>query len=185
MKVSNKTMLRFAVICLFLGFALPVHAQALKGFDTDTPIEITADALEVLQKDEKAIFKGNVIAKQGKLQLNAAQMTVHYRNANKTANAQGVSKIEVVGDVFLSTPDESARSKQGLYDVDKNKITLLGDVVLSRGENVVKGEHLQYDLVTGRSQIVGGATATTGGAGGEKAPKGRVRGLFVPEKKDN
>jgi lipopolysaccharide export system protein LptA len=55
--------------------------------------------------------------------------------------------------------------------------------VLTRGENVVKGEVLEYDLVTGKSQIVG-AGVTTGGSDGnaEGGKKGRVRGLFVPGK---
>ena len=170
------------LLTVFLPFS--VGAQSLKGFNTDTPIEITANALEVLQQEEKAMFKGEVVATQGKLQLTSDVMIVHYRSADKKGDAQAVSKIEVDGNVFLSTPDESARSHHGTYNVDGNMITLKGDVVLTRGENVVKGAVLEYDLTTGRSQIVGdkgGVAASTSEDGGST---GRVRGLFVPEKKE-
>lgn len=163
------------------SIALPALAQQL-ALDVKKPIEINADSLEVLQKEQKAIFAGNVIATQDKLRLNADVMRVHYRanKGNRQESEQAVSRIEVEGNVFLDTQEETARSKEGVYDVDKNTITLMGNVVLTRGENVVKGENLEYDLVTGRSKVIGsgGISASTTTTGSKP---GRVRGLFVPE----
>ena len=162
---------------------IPLSAAAQEGLKLDNtqPIEITSDALEVLQQNQQAVFKGNVLAVQGKMKLSASEMKVYYRKPEEKGNAQGVSKIEVVGNVFLATPEESAKSQTGIYDVDSNKIYLKGNVVLTRGENVVKGDNLEYDLTTGRSQIVGSSVTT--GANGEGGKKGRVRGLFLPKSK--
>lgn len=173
----------FRYVC-FLAVLLPFATSAQDSVkrDTEKPVEITADALEVLQKEQQAIFKGNVVATQGDMRLSAETMKVFYRTGEQAkGDAQAVSKIEVQGNVFLATPDESARGKSGLYNVDDKKITLKEDVVLTRGENVVKGQVLEYDLVTGRSRIVGAGEVGSTSKEGDGGKKGRVRGLFVPQ----
>lgn len=156
-------------------------AQDMK-MDSRQPIEITADSLEVMQQEQMAEFSGNVVAVQGNIRIASDRMKVFYRSGDEAkGDAQAVSRIEVHGNVFISSPTETARGKQGIYDVDANHLTLMGDVVLTRGENVVKGETLKYDLTSGKSQIVGSGDTAGGSAGNaEGGKKGRVRGLFVP-----
>lgn len=142
------------------------------------PIEITADELEVRQPDQVAVFKGNVLAIQGDLNLKSDKMTVYYRPGEEQKEGQeSVSKIEVEGNVFLSSPTETARGAKGVYDVDANEIRLLGGVVLTRAENILKGEALVYNMTTGKSVLT-----NAGKAAGSGKPD-RVRALFVPNKK--
>lgn len=162
-------------VCLLVQ---PAFAQSLlpKG-DSSQPIDIAADRLEVLQKDKLALFSGKVEAKQGNVRLKADEMRVHYRE--KAAGEQnGVSKIDVNGHVFLATPQETVQGAKGVYNVDKGLITLEGSVVITRGKNVLKGNGLTYDINTGRSALQGGGTESSSTGGG------RVRGIFVPEKKN-
>lgn len=177
--------LRKILCATTMAFSLmiaPAFAQDVK-LDAEQPIEITADSLEVMQKEQMAIFIGNVVAVQGDMRLTAQRMEVHYRTGEQAkGDAQAVSRIKVVDDVLMRTPTETARSKSGVYDVDANLLTLNGDVVLTRGENVVKGESLAYDLTTGKSRIAGAGGVATSTQEGEGGSKGRVRGLFVPSK---
>lgn len=156
-----------------LALLLPAAAggQGVPRADADQPIEINADNLEVRQQDNLAIFTGNVEATQGRIRLTADQVKVWYRpNGEAKADAGGtIIRIDALGDVFVSSPDETAQGDVGIYDVPAKEITLTGDVVLTRGENVIRGEKLVLNMATGRSQIEGG--------------KQRVRGLFVPPKK--
>lgn len=177
-RIFTRTVLAFGLVAALYTSAT---AQDMK-LDTKQPIEITADSLEVMQKEQLAVFSGNVVAVQGQMRLTSSRMTVHYRTGEQAkGDAQAVSRIEVDGDVFMRTPSETARSLKGVYDVDGNMLTLNGDVVLTRGENVVKGAALQYDLVSGKSRIVGAGVATGGSADNAGSGKtGRVRGLFVP-----
>jgi lipopolysaccharide export system protein LptA len=173
--------LRSVFFLLTAMMTASAQAQDMK-MDAKQPIEITADSLEVSQKEQQATFTGNVVAVQGAMKITSDRMKVFYRTGQQTkGNAQAISRIEVQGNVFMTNTSETARSKSGVYDVDANKLHLKNEVVLTRGENVVKGEALEYDLTTGKSQIVG-AGVTTGGsadnAGGGSG--GRVRGLFVP-----
>lgn len=174
-------MKRALLTILLLTASFPAFAQDMK-LDSRQPIEITADSLEVAQKEQNATFIGNVVAVQGDMKLTSDRMKVFYRSGEQAqGEAQAISRIEVEGNVFMTNDSETARSKSGLYDVDADKLFLKGDVVLTRGENVVKGAVLEYDLVTGKSRIVG-AGATVQGSDGtpEGGRKGRVRGLFVP-----
>ncbi len=148
----------------------PARAEIGTGYDTSLPIEITADSLEVQQEAQIAVFRGNVDAVQGDLNLRADQLNVHYRTNSENHNT--ISLIEANGNVFLSTPTELAQGDKSDYNVDADTIELTGSVVLIRGENVIRGDRLEIDLATGRSRVLSGGLE----AGGD----GRVKALFVP-----
>lgn len=147
--------------------------------DSDEPIEITADSLEVRQQEGVAIFSGNVDSIQGRMRLRADALEVYYRTegaGGAAMPAQGaISRMHAKGRVFVSSPTETAQGDEGVYDVVARTIVLTGHVVLTRGDNVVRGTRLTLDLGTGVSRIEGKA-----GAAGERQ---RVKGLFMPTRK--
>ncbi len=175
----------FAVIftlAMFLGAAgiAPALAQLDElnsNHDSQAPIEITADTLEVRQSDNLAIFRGDVDAIQGEMLLKADMLVVHYRENSESPDAPGISQIDAEGNVFVSSPNETAQGKRGVYDVDNKKIWLSGNVILTQGENIIEGEELELDLVSGKSKVMSAASE----GGGKK----RVRGMFVPKKEEN
>jgi LptA/(LptD N-terminal domain) LPS transport protein len=89
--------------------------------------------------------------------------------------AGSIRRIEAMGNVFLSSPEETAQGDFGVYDVDGGLLTLEGSVVLTRDENVVRGERLEIELATGRSQMFAAVPSTAGGTPGQ-----RVKAVFVP-----
>ena len=163
-------------------------------FDNKQPIEITSDSLEVHQAENTATFVGNVVAIQGEVRLKSDRMIVYYTSASdkkkpeapapakskEATQQQSIKKIDVEGNVFLSTAEETASGARGNYDVINQEIHLHDNVVLTRGQNVLKGDELTYNFGTGRSIINGGEVAEQGASKG----KTRVRALFVPEKTD-
>ncbi len=168
---------------LILGGVLLVadgRAQSLEQHDTSLPIEITADSLEVVQDRKIATFAGNVDAVQGDLVLSADQLRVHYGDdagaAPGPAGMDSIRRIEAEGNVFLSSPRETAQGDTGVYDVAANQLTMQGAVVLTQGDNVIRGQRLEVDLVSGRSRMFAAVPSTEGGT----APQ-RVRALFTPE----
>ena len=160
------------VLAMVLMSASASLAQSTVALDSKRPIEISADALEVLQQKNTAIFTGNVIAKQGGITMNASQMTVNYRSAGADGQmGKGIYRIAAEGKVLFTSPAETAQGDTAVYDVDNQTIQLLGNVLLNRDKNILKGTRLDYNLATGRSVLVGSSTR----------PGGRVQGLFVPE----
>ena len=162
---------RLAALWLLLAQAPAMAADASSPIkaDTDQPIEINADSLEVQQDNSLAIFTGNVDAVQGRIRLRADRLTVWYRSGGDgSADVEGtISRIEATGQVFVSSPEETAQGDNGVYDVQRKQIVLTGKVVLTRGENVVRGQKLVMNMETGLSEMKGG----------------RVQGVFVPSKK--
>ena len=132
----------------------PAAGQALQH-DSSQPIEISADTLEVLQEEQIATFAGNVDAVQGDLVLSADKLLVHYEGENSDSvglaagRGNSIRRIDAVGQVIITSPEETAEGDYGTYDVASEFMTLEGDVVLTRGANVIRGERLELDLVSG------------------------------------
>jgi lipopolysaccharide export system protein LptA len=166
-------MMRFLVILLLLS-STAFAASGLPSMNSKAPISIDADSLEVLQKDQVALFSGNVIATQADTQIRANSMKVFY-GGTKSANSDApkISKIEVNGNVLIKMKAETAQGEKGVYDVANGIVTLTGDVVLTKDKNIIKGGSLLVDMNKGTSKIINEA--------GENGSGGRVRGLFTPE----
>jgi lipopolysaccharide export system protein LptA len=153
-------------------------AQGLRH-DSSLPIEITADELEVKQQEQLATFTGNVDAVQGELVLSADRLRVYYYGEDEEAPAgasSSIRRIEADGNVFVSSPQETAQGAAGVYDVAGNQLSLEGSVVLTQDDNVIRGDRLEVDLVSGRSRVL---AAVPSAAGGE--PPQRVRAIFTPQ----
>ena len=182
------------VFALLLPGASMAAAEPAKSIAAggDKPIEISADSLEVIQPEQIAIFRGNVIAVQGDVRIKSEIMRVFYTKKDSAEAPQpsatpspapgggAISRIEVEQNVQMATPEEAASSRKGEYQVDGKLITLTGDVVLTRGQNVLKGEKLVYNLGTGKSLLTAAAAS---GEGKTHAPAQRVRGVFMPNSK--
>jgi lipopolysaccharide export system protein LptA len=172
------------------GFATAYSANAGK------PVDIQADTLEVDDKKKTAVFRGNVSATQGDVNVKSKEIFVTYTSKdNKTASAasndaanapfgggaSAITQLDAKGNVFVTTKAnngqqaQQAKSDWAIYDVKKQQVTLGGDVVLSQGENVIRGSKLVIDLATGLSRF-----ENPGGAG---AP-GRMQAIFTPPPKD-
>jgi len=163
-------------LCLATAFVAvtPAAAQVIDSgtVDTSLPIAISADAMQVEQESQRAIFLGAVDVQQGELTLQADRLVVYYRDP-EAAEENAIYKIEVVGNVHFSTTNETAQGDSGVYNVDDGTITLLGNVVLTSGQNVIRGSQATMNLETGKSEVR------------NEAGSGRVEGLFVPDKKDD
>ena len=151
--------------------------SALKGHDTDAPVDVAADRIEVQDRADRAIFSGNVEVRQGTLQLSTARLTVAYANAGGIE----IKRLEATGGVLLRSPSETARSQFAIYDLDRRLVTMIGGVTLVRGQSRVQGGRLVLDLDTGRAVLDGGAA----GAPGTGETGGRVTGRFTVPQRGN
>ena len=153
------------------------------GENSKDPIKIDADRLDVLDKESKAIFAGNVVAVQGKTTIRCSKMTIVYDNRGQSLAGQGsgraattapapasvggdggIKRLECDGPVTVISDDQVATGKKAVFDREKDQVIMSGDVALAKGQNVTRGERLVYNTKTGIANFDGG----------------RVRGFFVP-----
>lgn len=148
------------------------------GGDSKEPIKIDADKLDVLDKDNKAVFSGNVVAVQGETTVRCSMMTVFYEGrgqggtpkpAQPAAQGQGndgaIKRIECSGPVTVVSKTQAATSDNAVFDRANNKVIMTGNVALNDGPNITRGDQLVYDTQTGVANVTS---------------KGRVQGFFVP-----
>jgi len=170
--MSAMTRLRFLLFAPALIAVAPAEGQqparsGSAGFNSNSPVDVQADRIEVQDRADRAIFSGNVVAQQGNMTMNSARLTVIYTNNNGV----DVQRLEATGGVTLRTPSETAQGNVGLYDVDRRLVTLIGGVHLTQGQNRVQGGRLVLDLNSHR------AVMDSGGS------NGRVSGRFtVPQR---
>jgi len=150
--------------------------------DSNAPINFGADRIELQDKANRAILSGNVQVKQAELTLSAARMTVAY-TGQIADGAPEASRLDAVGGVVVTRPDQRARSDYAIYDIDARLITMLGDVDLVQGSNRVSGGRLTLNLDTGRATIDGSAVSS-GAPGTTTTSNGRVTGIFSVPKRD-
>ena len=145
-------------------------------------MSIEADKLVYFDKEQKAIYTGNVVVIQGDSKMTCSALTIYMEKAaapgdaapagDAAKNGAGgssshVKHLDAAGPVTVISKTQVATGDRGSYDKAQNKVWLIGNVTLSDGGNVTKGDKLTYDLTTGE------ATVDTGAAG-------RVKGLFIP-----
>jgi lipopolysaccharide export system protein LptA len=155
--------------------------SALRGHNTNAPVDVAADRIEVQDRADRAVFSGNVQVRQGNLTLNAPRLTVAYSDRGGIQ----IQRLDASGGVTVRSPSETARGQYAIYDTGNRLITLLGGVVLTRGESQVRGGRLVLDLDSGRAVMDGGGRAAGAPAGTTTTTGGRVTGTFtVPQKRD-
>ncbi len=138
-------------------------------------IQVVSDRGEVLERENKAIYSGNVDVIQGDARLTADQITVNFTGAAGDEGGIGsglgdIRNIVAEGDVYYVTPDLRARGDKGTYDANADSITLEGGVVVQRGEDVAEGDQLVLSISEGRTVLGGGG--------------GRQRTVFTPPQGD-
>jgi lipopolysaccharide export system protein LptA len=165
----------------------PASSPLLPGSDSKEPVSIEADKLVYYDKEQKAIYTGNVVVIQGDTKLTCSMMTIHMEKAAagapavKTADGSSppsgesshVSHMDCAGPVTVLSKTQTATGDSAVYDKPQNKVWLIGHVTLSDGGNVTKGDKLIYDLTSGQATVDTGGTAS------------RVKGLFIPGSGDH
>ena len=152
-----------AGLALVTGAVAQDLGQAFKGLsaDSDDPIQIEADRLEVLDTEKVAVYIGNVRVRQGETVLKTAQLRVFY-TGEPEGNAPGasVSRIEASSRVVVQSGDQTASGDSAVFEMTADRITLTGNVVLTEGKNIVRGDRLVVDLKTRRGRMEGDRVQT-------------------------
>ncbi|MFM7029168.1 MAG: LptA/OstA family protein [Chakrabartia sp.] len=156
------------LIGLALIAAVPALGQALKGHNAKSPVDVEADRIEVQDRADRAVFSGNVTARQDNLTLSAGRLTVAYA---RQGGGVDIERLDASGGVSVRSPSETARGDFAVYDLNKRIITVIGDVELTQGSNRVRGGRLVIDLDTGRAIMDGRGVAGASGS--------RVTGRFT------
>ncbi|MDQ0325260.1 lipopolysaccharide export system protein LptA [Rhodopseudomonas julia] len=184
--MSLRLMALLAALCV-LPFVATAQAQdfgeTFSGFSSNSndPIMVEADRLEVRDNDKVAIYSGNVKVRQAETVLETAKLTVHYSgNPTDSLNGSGggagnggkpasnasatpgssITRIEAEGGVLVTSENRTATGDRADFEMATDMVTLYGNVVLTEDDNVLRGEKLIVNLKTKKAQMQGGRVQT-------------------------
>ena len=170
----------------------PLRRPLLPGGNSKEPISIAADKLNYFDKEQKAVYTGNVVAIQGDSKLTCSIMTIFLSKAETPASGAAaaatpaaarrrrpadaaagptpggnqVKHMDAVGPVTVLSKTQVATGDRASYDKIQNKVWLFDHVTMSDGGNVTIGDKLTYDMTTGEAVV-------------ERARPDRVTGIFI------
>jgi len=148
------------------------------------PIYITADRLDIYDKEGRAVYSGasGVVVTQGPSKVVGTELVAYYERqhdkdggGDKQQAAAGssspmtgsaVKRIVVKGPVSVVQNDQVATGDNAEFDRVQNIVTIVGHVSLTQGPNVTTGDKLIYNLNTGVANVY-------------SAPGTPVKSLFV------
>ena len=176
MILSFRFLNRHALVGAFAlaTFCTPAAAQKagpmIPGGNSRAPVSIDAGKLDYFDKEQKLVYSGGVVARQGDATLKAPELVIFMSNNEGGARAAAgnsgpmgadsqVRRMEASGPVVITSKDQVGTGDRGVYDRAENKVFIYGNPVLTEGAHVVRGDaqsRLVYDLASGRAQVTGG-----------------------------
>jgi lipopolysaccharide export system protein LptA len=152
---------QIAILAVVTAFAChPAVGQNFGGaFDgmrnSDEPIQIAADRLEVADGEGTAVFQGKVEVIQGSTILKTSRLFVEYaRDAEGRAGPGGnINRIEASGGVAIRSRDQHATAQKAEVDLQTQIATLSGDVSVSQGNNVIEGCLVIMNMKTNNIEV--------------------------------
>jgi len=119
-----------------------------RGSDT---VLIEADRLDVSIERGSAIFKGNVRAVKGDMDLRAQTATLHYDRASRR-----VTTLVADGAVSILWGGRHASCDKATWRIQDQVMELLGNVTIVQGAESISGQRVSVDLRRNTQTVEGG-----------------------------
>ena len=130
-------------------------------------VDITADDMQVYEKDNKVLFIGNVKAIKGETTLYADKLEVFTEKEKQPDGSEKtkVRRLIATGHVRIVKPKVTITGEKANMDVKKDEVVVTGNVVVKKPDATIQGDKLIANLKTDVTRVV------TGG-------KKKVHGVF-------
>lgn len=182
-RFSRLVLPAWCVLTVQSAFFGPAQAQTGSGHmfptDSDAPISLNTDRLDIERDAGKIVLTGNVRVFQGPLSI--LSDTAELQNNPATGRVQ---KISIRGNVRIAS--QSGRRADGnwvVYEIDKYVITMGGTVALHQDGSILTGRKLVINTLTGIGTLTGGGINENTDPAGKPGGKNRVRGVLTPNRR--
>ncbi|HUN60242.1 MAG TPA: LptA/OstA family protein [Candidatus Binataceae bacterium] len=124
------------------------------GGNQKGPVNIQSDGLNLDYKNNWVLFHGHVHAVQGGGVLTSDTLKVKYGK-----DFSDMQEMYADGNVKISQGTRYATSDHAVLDQSVHTVTLTGNPVVHDGNDRVVGQKIVVNLITGKSDVTGGAKA--------------------------
>jgi lipopolysaccharide export system protein LptA len=119
-------------------------------FNKKDPIFITADWMEVDQKQNTITYKGRVVTVQAEMTMRSETLTAYYDPEMKQ-----MKQIIAEGKVNATQGNRVATGEKAVFDDKAKTVTLTGSPVMRQGNSQVSGNKVIYFVEQDRSIVEG------------------------------
>ncbi|WP_407943550.1 LptA/OstA family protein [Methylobacterium sp. EM32] len=143
------------------------------------PIKIDADRLDVFDRENKAVFAGNVVAVQGESTIRCSSMTVHYQRKEKDPKGKGgeakAAEVKPDAKASIAQPEAKPVEKAAKVEVKPEpkaevkaektsdptdgsairQVVCAGPVTVVSKDQVASGDNAVFDRVANRVVLTG------------------------------
>lgn len=151
---------------LFAATLLASFVQAPLSYAGDSVL-IDADSMEVIEFENRTIFKGNVVATRPTDKIVGDVMIVSTADQKQSdGTVKSVTNfLDVKGHVIITTATQSIKGDWAKFYIQEDRLEVGGNVSVVQGKSTVRGTKLTINLKSNHLQMSGG----------------RVHGSFVPK----
>ncbi len=157
-------------VLLLASLVASAPARAERG-DRDRPVQIEANAMQLDQARQVAVYEGNVVLTQGTLLLTADRLAIRQDAAgfqSGEATGRPVRFRQKVDGQDLYVEGQANRIE---YDARAETVRLIGEARLKRGQDDLRGHLITYNTASQVYQAQGAGPGSEGG---------RVRAVIQP-----
>jgi lipopolysaccharide export system protein LptA len=134
----------------------PALAQEKKA-PAEGPVRIASERLVVEQKEQRAVFSGQVVVVQGDLRVECQKLVVTYANPQKSKDpknaSQQIAAMDFFGPVRILKGERSGGCQQARYVRQRKSILCKNDAWVKEGRNRVDGESVEYLLDSNQVRV--------------------------------
>ncbi len=129
-------------------------------FEAEQLVVTAAQNLEYWEIKQLAVARGGAVAENGDRKIRADVISAYVESADDSKTE--LSRVEAIGGVIISTPEDLAKGNEAVYDAKSGVATLCGNVEIRRGPSVLKGKCAEVNFNTGVSRLIGGGGSVKG-----------------------
>jgi lipopolysaccharide transport protein LptA len=111
------------------------------------PVQVTADHLELLNAEGRAVYTGHAHAIRDGTEVECDTLTAHYDKG------QQVRSIDALGNVFAHQGEKQAWGETGHFDNDTGRLEVLGHPKVQSGTKQVVGERVVFEQGSDRLDV--------------------------------
>lgn len=160
---------------LLIGLALACNAAHAEHADSDKPVHLEADQVNIDDSKQISTFEGKVRLSQGTLSISGDKVVVvqnqdGFKHGTATGHPASFRQKRDGLDEFVEGYGDRIE-----YDTQNETVDFYGQARMTRGQNEVRGEHITYNAKTEIFQV-----HSASGPEADSSGKNRVRAVIQP-----
>ncbi|MDJ0779647.1 MAG: lipopolysaccharide transport periplasmic protein LptA [Gammaproteobacteria bacterium] len=129
---------------LLLLYCLPLPCFALPG-DSEQPIEVEADRLEVRDEDNRSIYQGNVRLVQGSLEITSDRLVIHFDDQRELVLMEMTGSPARFRQLDEDRREMIGEAQQINYTESESMLELLRNARFDHAGDTIEGERIRID----------------------------------------